>query len=43
MASTVKIEISKDLFEMIKELAGKNRKKPEEYISSLVREKYKKS
>lgn len=41
MAQTVKLEISKDIFEIIKKLA--NRKKPEEYISELVIEKFRKS
>lgn len=43
MAQTVKLEVSKDLYAMIEELAKKERKKPTEYLSGLVREKYKKS
>lgn len=42
MAQTVKLEVSKDLFVMIEELAKKDRKKPIEYLSELIREKYKK-
>ncbi len=45
MAKTVKLEISEDLHKMIKELADKDRKakSPEDYISNLILEKYKKS
>ena len=45
MAKTVKLEISEDLYKMIKELANKDRKakNPVDYISNLVMEKYKNS
>lgn len=45
MAKTVKLEVSEDLYKMITELTKKDRKakSPEDYISNLVMEKYKKS
>lgn len=43
MAQTVNLKISKILSDMIEELAKKNRKNVEDYLSDLVKEKYKKS
>jgi predicted HicB family RNase H-like nuclease len=42
MAQTVNLKISKVLSEMIEELAKKNRKNVEDYLSEVIKEKYKK-
>ena len=41
MAQTVNLRISKVLSDMIGELAKKKRKTEEEYLSEIIREKYK--
>lgn len=41
MAQTVNLRISKVLSDMINELAKKKRKTEEEYLSEIIREKYK--
>ena len=41
MAQTVKLEISKDLFDIIQKLAKKVNKKPEQYVSDLVKNQVK--
>ena len=43
MAQTVNLKVSKVLSDMIEELAKKNRKSVEDYLSEIIREKYKKS
>jgi hypothetical protein len=43
MAQTVNLKVSKVLSDMIEELAKKNRKSVEDYLSEIVRERYKKS
>jgi hypothetical protein len=42
MAQTSTLKISKILSDMIEELAKKNRKSVEDYLSEVVKEKYKK-
>lgn len=41
MAQTVKLEISKDLFDIIQKLAKKQNKKPEQYFSDLIKNQIK--
>lgn len=41
MAQISNLKISKVLMDMIEELAKKNRKKTEDYLSEIIREKYK--
>lgn len=41
MAQTVKLEISKDLFDILQKLAKKANKKPEQYVSDLVKNQIK--
>lgn len=41
MVKTVKLEISQDLFDIIQKLAKKANKKPEQYISDLVKKQIK--
>ncbi len=42
MAQTTNLKVSKILADMIEELAKKNRKNVEDYLSEIIKERYKK-